>query len=759
MLETNRGRLPSGMDAGAAMAEEPSGSMSIASIIGLLRRQFWIILLCGALGAGGGAAVLLKIKPNFVAITTLLIDTRKFQISQQPAVVGQMSFESSAAVESQLELLKSEKIALAVIKKLELWREPEFVQSGRGLKAMLFGGLLGQNAPPTEDELIDRALDVFAKHLTVKRIGITYAIDIGFESKYADRAAQIANTVADVYIEQQQQSQNNSLEQASVWLEGRSRELREQSAAAQRAVVEYKAKNNIVDMGGGKLINEQRLADLNAQLATAHAQETEAKAKFDQADAIARPDAAEAMMTASVGDLTKNEYIGKLRSEYVELANREADWSVKYGRDHLAVVNLRSQMQQIRSELSAEFLRMRESFRSDYELALQREARIKKDLSDAVAQSQKADQAQVELRQLQATAQTYKESYDSFLNRYTDSLQQQTSPIAGASIITRASPPASRNYKKTLVVVAACPAIGLLLGIGIAFLREWSARVFRTARDVDASLRLACVGIVPKIKPPKLGVGALKPIGVARHMRGDGGPAWTIVNSPSSRFTESIRSIKVAVDFDNRARSNRIIGFISALPDEGKSTMATAFGLLSARSGARVIIVDCDLRNPALTRALAPESTTGILELISGAASLEEVVWKDYSTQIDFLPASLKVEPTDAYDILASNAMTRLFEELRGRYELVIVDLPPLVPVIDVCATTNIIDSYMLVIAWGDTKIDVVEHALRNAHGVYDRVLGVILNKVDIKQLQKHDKNLAERYYGKYYGAGKYSST
>ena len=168
-------------------------------------------------------------------------------------------------------------------------------------------------------------------------------------SSSADRAAQVANAVGDAYIDQQLTSHYNAIQQASDWLEVRIRELREQSAAAQRAVVEYKAQNNIVETASGGSVNDQHLVELNDQLAVAHAKAIEAKARFDQLDAVTRANASDSVVNAWVGDEVKNEVLSKLRMQYLELANRETEWSAKYGRDHLAVVNLRNQMLQIRS--------------------------------------------------------------------------------------------------------------------------------------------------------------------------------------------------------------------------------------------------------------------------------------------------------------------------------------------------------------------------------------------------------------------------
>ena len=208
-------------------------------------------------------------------------------------------------------------------------------------------------------------------------MGNSYAISIGFDWNNAERAAQVANAVGDAYIDQQLTAQYNATRQASNWLETRIRELRDESEAAQRAVVEYKAQNNIVETGKGESLSDQRLQDLNNELEAAHAKAIEAKARFEQLDTITRAEATELVVSASVGDDPKNEVLGKLRMQYLELSNRESEWSAKYGHDHLAVVNLRNQMLQIRSGILNQFKQLRKSSKSDFELAELREVSIK----------------------------------------------------------------------------------------------------------------------------------------------------------------------------------------------------------------------------------------------------------------------------------------------------------------------------------------------------------------------------------------------
>ena len=225
-----------------------------------------------------------------------------------------------------------------------------------------------------------------------------------------------------------------------------------------------------------------------------------------------------------------------------------------------------------------------------------------------------------------------------------------------------------------------------------------------------------------------------------------------MINSPFSRFAEAIRSIKLAIDLNNGSiNSKQVIGFTSSLPNEGKSTIAASLALLVAQTGARVILVDCDLRNPSLSRKLAPGAELGILDVIAGAVSLHDAVWTDPSTNLTFLPASIKTRVVNSCEFLAADATKALFENLRSNYDYVLVDLSPLMPVVDARATSGFVDSDVCVTEWGRTNVDAVKHSFKDAQNVYQNLLGFVLNKANIDRLSSYDPVGGNYYQNKYY--------
>jgi succinoglycan biosynthesis transport protein ExoP len=225
---------------------------------------------------------------------------------------------------------------------------------------------------------------------------------------------------------------------------------------------------------------------------------------------------------------------------------------------------------------------------------------------------------------------------------------------------------------------------------------------------------------------------------------------WAVVDSPFSRFAEAVRAIKVAADLNKSVKASKVVGMTSSLPNEGKTTISMALAQSIANGGARVVLLDADLRNPLLSRKLVPKAKAGLLEVLAQQVAIEDALCLDPDTHLAFLPAVVNERLAHSSQVLASDEIKILFERLRQSYDYVIVDLSPLAPVVDVRAMTHLVDSFVFIIEWGRTKIDVVEYALGTARGVYDNLLGVALNKADINVLSRYETHRGKYYHNRY---------
>ncbi|MCK1353546.1 polysaccharide biosynthesis tyrosine autokinase [Bradyrhizobium sp. CW7] len=728
-------------------AEDGSPSQTLTSYLDIIRRQFPTMIAIVSACVIVALLYLFTAAPQFTSTASMVIDTRKVQLFQQQSVLGDVAVDS-ATVETQVEILKSENISLAVIRELHLTEDLEFTGGGGGLLGAIMGsvtGLFSSGSAPSEFELTRKALGVFASNRTIKRLGLTYVMEIGFTSRDPQKAARIANAIADAYIVDQLEAKYQATRRASVWLQDRIKELRTQASAAQKSVVDFKIANNIVD-SGGRLMNEQQLAEVNSQLVMAHAATAEAKARMDRINDILKQE----IPDANVADALKNDTIVKLRGQYVDMASKESIWAMKYGSDHLAAVNLRRQMAEIKKNIIDELRRIQESYKSDYDIAQTREESIKSSLANVVSESQLTNQAQIQLRELESTAQSYQAMYDNFLQRYMESVQQQSFPITEARVISAATPPLVKSAPKSLIILGAALLGGLMLSFGAAMARELSDKVFRTTGQVEEQLGTNCVAILPALGP-QASTGVLP--GKLGRKKSNPEPDLLryVVDNPLSRFSEAVRSLKVAIDLNSIVRENRVLAVTSTLPNEGKSTLSTNLAQLIAHGGARVILIDADLRNPSLSRALRPDAQAGLVDVVAHKAQLEDVVSVDPQTGLVILPAGTTSKLLHTNEVLASKPMRDLVAMLRSKYDYVVLDMPPMAPVVDVRVTSPFVDSFVFVVEWGRTKIDVVRHNLRNAPEIQDKLLGVVLNKADTKLLARYESYHGRYYYQKYY--------
>jgi succinoglycan biosynthesis transport protein ExoP len=790
--------LPQVGDAGLsydAASPQPPWTELFATLVGFIRRQLFVVLSVALLTIGLAAVYLFTTPPLYSGQTKLLIDSGRVQVVK-PADSILADPENALMVDNQIEILKSEKLALTSLKNLHLTRDPEFIGPAGGLIGIandLISNLFTAK-PQSEADLTRRALRAFERQLTVTHVPMTSVIEIEFQSIDPDRAAQIANAVADGFIVDQRESRYQTIASATVWLQDRLKELQGQAAAAERAVVDYKTKNNIVDTGG-LLMDQEQVTELNTALVQARAATAEAQARFNSATEAVREDNTDTGGSidlyspehtndrsghASVTDTLQNAVITQLRQQYLELAQREALFASRYGANHLAVVNLRNRMQEIHRSIVSEIKQIADAYKSDYEIANARQNSLEKELAATVVGSQTTDKARIELHQLESAAQTYRTLYDSFQQRYTDSVQEQLFPVTQARIITRASRPMAPSSPQSLKILAVATMGGLVLGLGLAILREISDRVFRTGKQVETQLNTGCLAMVPLIKngatAPRIAANAgwfqnvidalvakkgakAAPVSTkesaaiaSRIITPNACLFRNVIDAPLSPFTESIRAVKVSVDVPGAAKSNKVIGITSSHPNEGKSTIAASLAQLIAHTGARVILVDCDLRKPSLSRELVPNRTGGLIDVITNKASLDELIWSDPSTGLSFLPAGVKSHLIHTNETLASDAMKVLFVRLRENYDYVIVDLSPIAPVVDVRSATHLADAFVFIIEWGKTKMEVVEHALHTAQGVYDNLLGVVLNKVELRALNRYEG------HGNYYHSRHFAS-
>ncbi|MFA5901250.1 MAG: polysaccharide biosynthesis tyrosine autokinase [Hyphomicrobium sp.] len=651
----------------AKAGPRPSALVTPHDIKRFLKRYAKLIFMSIVVGLVVAAAYVWSAVPMYTARTQLILDPSLPQILRETNTEANTAIDA-AQIESQLEILRSDKIALAVIENLKLQDVAEFAHPPAGLWPF------GKKAEPTADTMQRNALSRFQSNLSVRRVGLSYAIEILYRAQSPELAAKVANATAEAYIQEQFSARAQTARRSNDWLEHRIDELRAQ-------------------------MNE---AALNAQ---------EFRAKRD----------------------------------YRITSTRDPGKSGESG-------------------------------------------------AGETSQKAAAVHRQNTIEELDTTAQTYRRIYESYLKAYTESVQKQSYPVTNARVITEASDWIGKSHPKTKLVLAFGGLVGGLVGFGIAFFRHSIDRSVSSAQQIRDEIGIECLASIPllatdsskpmsRLRRSPLGrgvkwildrqpraVGGISRVAqffnahlglvlqghiAKRALRQDGEEFVSIapgnehlntaVAFPFSGFSHGVKTWKTAIALASRARPIRSIAVTSALPNEGKSTLCSNLAALYAASGTRVLLIDGDLRTGRLSNALAPDAEYGLVDALEGVVELEECIVATSDPNFSILPVA-NGEAAHSEELLGSSKAQALLKQALNSYELVIIELPPLVASVDSLAMSALLDTTIIIAEWGKTPVPVISeavHMLRNARA---KILGIVLNKVDTSTVRYGD--VAANYLG-----------
>lgn len=721
--------------------------LSFDRVADVLRRQWPLIVtaVCGSL-----MLVLIYLalaKPMFTANARIMMDTRQTQVLDKDSGTNSALIDTGY-VDSQVEVINSDDLILSVVRRLKLTQDPEFNGSNAGAVAKVIGkimSLFDSGEPVSQERIEHPVVERVQKNLRVERVLTTYVLSLSYRSESPDKAMKVANAIADAYIVGALEAKYQSTKRATEWLQQRSAELSEQASASDRAVQTFKAEHNIVGTSRG-LMSEQQLSDLNTQLVQARAATAEAKARLDRIDGISDQDLAQPTVT----DALNNTVITRLRAQYLDLQAQYSDWSKRYGKTHLAAVNLANKMEELRKNIADEVRRIADAYRSDYEIAKSREASLEKNVKELVAQAGHTGQAEVKLRDLESAADTYRNLYNNFLEKLQSATQNQSFPLSEARLISTATKPDRKSSPKTVLALVGGLVGGLCLGFGAAFARELLSDVLRTPGEVEEELGVKCLGILPDVRQAQQvqKARALAPLAGRDTGNANGAIARYVVDHPFSRFAETLRNIKVSIDVARLNREIKVIGIVSSLPKEGKTTVAANFGHLTALTGHRTLLIDGDLHTRSLTRELAPNAKTGLIEALTDPSSFGYHIQRSKETGLDFLPSVVASRMVNSADVMASKALADLLAMVREDYDYIVIDLAPVMPVADSKAVSFLIDAMVYVIEWGNTTRSALQESVSGSEVLQKKLIGAVLNRADPKMLKR-----IEAYKGKHHNS------
>lgn len=723
----------------SARTEDEAGSeLDLRALIAAFRRRLRLFTAVGLLTALAVIVVTFQQTPRYTATANVLVDTRQGQVTDIAAVMSGISAESSA-IDTEVEILRSRSLAERVVRQMKLEQDPEFNKELRkpslvamvaGAPVAAFNAVLSMTAPAEtaasaaqaeairKQKVFESVVDRTLNRLRVRRQGLTYMLNVDFTSENPNKAAEIANAFATLYLTEQLEAKFNATRQASSWLDERLQGLRQEVEQAEAAVAQYRISNGLLAAVGSNL-TEQEVSQLNQQLAEAQAAQAEQDARLT----TARRQLAAGSTGDDVGEALGSTTVSQLRQQRATVSARSADLQTRYGPRHPEVQRVQRELADIDEQIQAEINRVISNLDAQAQVARQRTASIQSSLGRARGTLAGTNAASVRLNELERNAQATRTLYESFLNRFKETTAQQGMEESDARVVSQAKIPTIASFPDKKISLAIALVLGLALGLAAVILAEALESGVATSEDVERTLGVPHLGAVPLLSSTHDGPAT----GQA--------PGDFLAAKPLSAFAEAFRNLRTSLLHSKIDQPVRIIAVTSTLPAEGKTTTTFCLGRSMALSGSSTVVVDCDLRRRSVNRMLGIEPAVGLVEVLSGSATLAEALIRDEASGAFFLP--LAKSAFTPKDLFGSQAFDRLLVELKSHFDMVLLDCAPVLPVAEPRVIAPKADVVLFLVQWRNTPRKAVAAALQLLRSVRADVAGVALTQVNVKEQAK----------------------
>ena len=703
------------------MNESTSRSATVNEIFAAGRRQSRLIYVTIASAICLAIVYCATTQSVYTAKSKILIDPRSFTTQDVNGDQASLMLNSTL-VDSEVEVIKSYNVLGPVIDSLDLVNDPTFN------KPSLLGKLRERIFGPGKidaDKQRERVFDQMVKALDVTRVNkTTFLIEVDYVSVDPIKAATIANAITASFVQDQVNGRTDFARQSSQWLDGRLVELQTEAVKADTAVQRYREKNNLV-LADGKLVNDQQLSDLNSQLASARVATFQAQAQFNTIEKLITTHD----LSSTVVEALNSPVIQALRQKQLVAQKRAADLTNLLGAGHVTVKLLDREATNYEDQIFGELQRIADSEQNDLKIAHDREQAIADQIVKLTANSAGDNRTLVELNQLIRVADAYKALYQSFLTKYQDISQRETVRTSEARVVETATSPRSPSWPRPIIIIPISLLTGLMTGIGLAMLKEHRDKTFRNGAQLRESLDIDFLGITPLV--------------VSRNVK----DAYNYVAMhPLSRMANTMRTARLATEARKTDDGPVIIGIISAASQEGKSVVATNLAMMAARDGRRTLLIDGDLRRCGLSRAMAPNPTKTLADVISGSCTLADALVPTSSPNLLILPSNPDQTVPNSSELLGSVEARQLFGEQLSDYFYVVIDLPPINALVDARAIAPSLTAALMVVAWGKTSIRSARDALAYNKELSACCVGAVLNAVDMKKISHYQEDAAISY-------------
>jgi len=714
---------------------ETQGSDSIAQLADLWRivvKHRSTVLTTAVVMTTLAVILAFKMAPIYQAAGQIDIESATPLVQSLNEVYRSSPVADEEFLQTQVKILRSNGLAWQTIQQLGLAGNPAFASQERKL----------QGEPPDSPAVRGRLLKLFADRLDVSLGRNTNMVEISFEAKDPELAARVVNTLVNNYVEFNFRSRYDATRQASGWMEQQLDELKAKVEKSQAALVQYERVNSIVNVSEKQNLAEQRLSDLGRDLTAAESERAQKESLYELVNANPEQTAL----------LAQNELLQKLQEKYADVTAQYVDAKGQYGPNFPKVLRLASQVKAVESLIDQERQRTIERVRKDYASAVGRERLVTASLARAKSEMGQLSQLLIQHNILQREFDSNQKLYDNLLQRLKDATVSAGLRANNVHVIDAAFPPAEPVRPKKLLYTLVGLAASLLLGVALAFLREGLDTSIKGLEDVERLIPAPPLAVIPAAAAVgRHGYGH----GLRHRKNGEEDSSDTVemivLRQPSSTLAECFRALRSSILLSIPSHPPQSILLTSAQPGEGKTCTTLNLAATVAQRGSRVVIMDADLRRPGVSRALGLPEAKGLSGILTGAHGLDEALVKiDGPSALWALPSGPR--PPNPADLLSSSTMGQLLDELRGRFDHVVIDSPPLLAVTDATVLSTLVDGVILVVESGATARAALTRSYQILQSAGARILGVVLNKVDLRRDGYYGSYYRSHYYYHYYG-------
>lgn len=689
----------------------------------VLKRKWWILATLAIIFA---LSVLktLTMTPQYQATSKVAI------FPENPNVLGFKDLENGFAdnetelsLETQAAILRSDALAMKVIEAMHLDQDPRFA-GVRQVSAPSENAIRLSSMEP-DPARIAGLLGAFHGGLSVQLIPSSRLVQISYTHPDPRLATEIVNGLVKTFIEENFRTKYESVTQTSEWLSKELADLQMKVETSQEKLVRYQKDHSILGIDEKQNIVTSKLDELNKELTAAQSDRIQKESIYTFATS------GDPILFAKVSPEGSTGLLGTLRGKEADLDTQHAQLTTQFGSGYPKVVELNNQLKQVRTQIAAEEKRTQERLRNDYLAALQREKLLTSAFEQQKQEANKLNESAIEYSALKRDAESTRQLYDNLLQRLKEagvSAGLRSSNIRVVDVARTPTFPITPNIPRNLMLGL---LLGLAAGIGLAFVLESLDTTVRNMEEVSAISTLPALGTIPlqlssnghlRKRLTTLSVGDGKPEP----------PALITYARPKSEAAEAYRALRTSILLSSFGAPPKVILVTSALPQEGKTTISANSALVLAQRGSRVLLLDADLRRPGIEKLFGIKARGGLSTLISGVDKLEDVLVP--STEVPnlwILPAGPL--PPQPAELLSSTVMKEYIARWRNEFDHIIIDTPPCLSVTDAVVLSPEADRVILVARSGKTTKLALRRACDLLLQVNARVMGIVLNALDLR--------------------------